>query len=303
MPSMNINASSGFILANLDPDNPLYPSAILNGAFFSGVTFLESFGESPAVIQSYTHTISFWYKIGVGAPVSQTETLPILTNEDAICYRTGLQVYMDHNSTENVSNLNVSSFGLNIANEAAFILEVPTHDDTWHHIAIYQKSWDIGESIKVVYLDGVEQIFPDGTNFISDEEFAYYDYWAVAAGARIDPQRFVGCIDELYVTFDDLDLRINNNIDKFINPSTFEPVLLGINGNIPTGNAAYLYLKDTGSDFATNYGSRPEVFITQGEIQSCSSKFPDAGVDPIIGYNSVLGTVQIIGLQGTYSKT
>jgi hypothetical protein len=301
--SINVNPSSGFVAEFLDPDNPLYPSATLNGAYFNGTTFLESFGDEPIVLNSYTHTISFWYKIGIGAPVSQFETLPIVTNEDAICYRTGLQIYMDYNSTQNVSNLNVSAFGANIANNAYFSLEVPTHDDTWHHIAIYQKSWENGESIEIVYLDGVQEIFTEGTDFISDGEFAYYDYWSVAAGQRIDPQRFVGCIDELYITFDDLDLSINNNIDKFINPVTLKPVILGINGNIPTGNPAYIYLNGTGTNFSINYGSRVEPFIIQGDIQSCTSKFPDGEVDPIIGYNSILGTVQIIGIIPTYSKT
>ena len=91
------------------------------------------------------------------------------------------------------------------------------------------------------------------------------------------------------------------NIDKLINTTTTEPVPLGPNGNLPTGSSAYIYLTDEGANFANNYGSRIEPFIVQGNIQSCSSKFPDSEVDPIIGYNSEIGTVQIIGNTPSYN--
>lgn len=281
MTSICINSAEGYNALN--EDNPLAPIANLNGAYFDGAVFLESFGDSSTITLSYTHTISFWYKIGVGAPKSRTDTMPVITSEDNICYKTTLEIYMTYNSTIGYSDLIVSASGVNIAYVAGFTLEIPTHDDTWHHIAIYQKSYEEADSINTVYLDGVFQSgITNVTAFVADEQFAYYDYWAVGAGKKSETERFFGCLDEIYVTFDDFDISVAANLQKLINSITDKPVPLGVSGDLPTGNSAYIYLTDQGSSFANNYGVRSEPFIVQGTIDTCTSVFPDSEVDPDI---------------------
>ena len=161
---------------------------------------------------------------------------------------------------------------------------MPTHDSTWHHIAFYQKSWDgVSQSDYSVYLDGISATgVTNILDFISDAEFAYQDYWAIAGSIKTEPQRFEGCLDHIYFTFDELDLSVDNNIDKFINPSTSEPVSLGVNGEVPTGNAAYIYLTGTVDTFTNNRGSRSEPFIATDTLTACSTKYPDDDVDPDI---------------------
>lgn len=301
MTRINIGPGFGFNANLLDPDNPLYPVADLNGAWFNGFTFIESHGTNPTVFESPTQTISFWYKIGIEAPKSPVNILPILTNEDAVCYKSPLQIYFEYNETIGYSNLTVLATGSNIANTTSFTVEdVETHDDTWHHVAIYMKAWGEGESINKVYIDEVNQIFTNTTDFTYEAGFARYDYWAVGAGLKADTQRLTGCMDELYITFDDLDISVAANLAKFINSTTSEPVPLGPTGNLPTGSSAYIYLKDSGASFANNYGSRSDPFIVQGEIQSCDSK---TGDEPLIGYNSVVGTIDIIGNIPEYSES
>lgn len=303
MGSININPSRGFDPAYFvdDPDNPINPSPQLNGTYFNSQLYFESFGDSVTAIYSNYHTLSFWYKIGSDAIDSKIFNRPILTVEDSVCYKVNMEVEMSYNKSIGTSDLNVVTRGLNVADEAEFYFEIPTHDDTWHHIAIYQKSWDgTGASVNKAYLDGVSQSITVVSTFITDKDFAYFDYWAVGAGQKTQSTRFEGCLSELYYTFDFLDISADTNINKFRNPTTGKPVGLGTKGELPTGNPAYIYLTGSGTNFAANKGTRSEPFIIQGEALACSKIYPDSEVDPLLGFNAQTGSVIFEGQTPSY---
>ena len=110
-----------------------------------------------------------------------------------------------------------------------------------------------------VLVDGVddENI---GTK-ISVDDFLDFTHtaegWSIGGFFNFDDNYLDGDLSEFYFSTEYNNFSIQANIDKFIDPTTFKPIDLGVDGSTPSGNAPLIYLpkgdpadnKGTGGNF------------------------------------------------------
>lgn len=283
--SINVNFGAGDGSIYYDEIVSLTGGMKLDGAFFNSLTYLEA-RSGILGVSTYTYTLSFWYKIASDLPNLYEDNRPVFSIQDCQCNLYGLSVWMQRDVNTEEVHLNIFSSAEDQAQRSQFYVEnIPTHDDTWHHVAIYQKSWDLTtkSTIRKVYIDGVAQTIGNISIINRDVDFYFGNQWRVAGGFDIDvPNRFHGCLDEIYFTIDDFDIGISGNLDKLYDSVNNYPIYLGAIGERPTKKQALIYMRDEGEGLPTNYGNLGFPFSTYGELPLCSDIYPEDPDNPDI---------------------
>lgn len=265
MTSINVNFGAGDV-GGYDDILGLTGGFKLNGAFFNNSTFLEA-TSGYYLTQSSTYALSFWYKIEEDLSNASEEPRPIFSIQDCRCFLYGLKVWMQLNDDGDAVDLHVLSSADDQSQQSIFKIEdIPTHDGVFHHVAIYETSYP---TISKVYLDTVDQTLVRESFFTRNAPFNFSNQWRVAAGDGDTTNRFNGCLDELYFTFENFDIGVAANLEKLIDSANLYPRYLGGQGQKPTGSQATIYLKDDCADFYVNYGNLPMPFAPYGELPCC----------------------------------
>ena len=243
----------------------------LEGAFFSGTNYLEA-QSGNLNYESYTYTLSFWYKIREDLPIGADEKV-IFNIQNCRCELYGLKVWLQYDEEVEVLTLNVLSSSEDQSQRSQFRVEdPPTHDDIWHHVIIYEQSYP---AISRIYIDAVLQTRQRLSIITRSIPFSFPNQWRVGAGDDSTSARYNGCLDQVYFTLEDLDIGISDNLDKFISLDTFTARYLGPIGERPTGNQAVVYLKDLCENFYINYGNLPIPYSAYGELACCDEEIID----------------------------
>lgn len=270
MTSININFGAGDI-DGYDAITGLTGGFELNGAFFTGINYLEAVSGT-LNDTTYTYTLSFWFKIDSDLPIPGEDPKPIFSVQDCRCGLYGIEVWLAKDLDLDEVNLHVLSSAQDQSQQSRFTIDnISTNDDTWHNVAIYEKSWP---SVSKVYIDGSLQTLNTESSFTRDVPFSLGNQWRIGAGSDDLTLRYNGCLDEVYFTQEDFDIGIASNLDKLLDISTNYPKYLGYLGEKPTGNQALIYLRDEEEQFNNNYGNLTEEFTKYGLFPYCQEPPP-----------------------------
>jgi hypothetical protein len=224
---------------------PLQPD-ISAAVDFDGTDYLS--GTGTAVHNSKVGLGSFWFKTtstGVH-PFSTGTTSPFV--EFAIILNSGV---LRISATNTLDLWTVNSFT----------------DGVWHHCLC---SWDAANDVGVVYVD--DELQPLSGSTVSDNN-AVWDESRYTVGRRYSAvtNTLDGCMAELYVTREYLDLSVEANRRKFISAAG-TPVSLGADGSLPTGNQPDIYLSGQAGNWnaGKNFGSGGDFTVT-GTLTDCAS--------------------------------
>lgn len=134
-------------------------------------------------------------------------------------------------------------------------------DTAWHHLMV---SWNhTATKVSHLYLDGASD-----PNLLVFTEDATVDWtggdWTIGSVATFN--KLAGCMTEVYVTNEYLDLSNSSNRLKFYNAGA--PVDLGADGSTPTGTQPLVYIRTwTGSPNAGSGGG----FTINGAFDACTA--------------------------------
>jgi len=126
--------------------------------------------------------------------------------------------------------------------------------DTWYHILI---SFDLSDSGKRhVYLDDSDLSTTVTWSIYTDGNLGWgtYSSWDIGSRQDYTNYTFAGCLSEVYLTNEYLDLSVEANRRKFIDASG-KPVNLGSDGSTPTGTQPLLYFNNPAATWNVNKGS------------------------------------------------
>ena len=223
-----------------------------NSTSIDGISdyFLLS-SQPTGAAQSKLATISFWLK-------------RTTTGTEAILYNTS------RNSIRFVGTGLSSQFRWTMKNSVGTtILDLKTadtvfNDTSWHHIIL---SYDLASGYHI-YVDGVIESVTEATATINDSVDWEEDALAVGA-TTVGGSLFPGCISELYLALEYIDLSVAANLAKFISDGI--PVSLGSDGSTPTGTAPMVYLKGNGAAFGTDSSGNGNTLTAIGSSSACST--------------------------------
>ena len=91
-------------------------------------------------------------------------------------------------------------------------------------------------------------------------------------------QFFPGALSDFYFTNERLKLTVEANRRRFIDASG-NPVFLGVNGELPTGTSALIYMRGNLTDQGVNSG-------TGGDFVSQGTQVPGETPGPVVGGTS-----------------
>lgn len=143
-------------------------------------------------------------------------------------------------------------------------------DSNWHH---FIASVDMSNTSN-------RHVYVDGSDVTSGVTWTHYVDaaldWDNTGSASIGSYnasgllKHNGCLSELWMTNEYIDLSVAANLAKFI--ADGKPVSLGADGSTPTGTQPLVYVPD--GDPSTNAGSSGNFTIT-GALDACSSSPTD----------------------------
>jgi len=284
-----LNPNAGYV-----PDLPVIAGEVLNCATvptkvappfiatareWDGATRNRRSGSVPTgVTDTRTGILSFWVNADtIGTP----EDLIMMCVDQIGGGAIGLQlrrtnfsggkIVMNMATTSGASAITMNNGGTMIV-------------DTWHHFLYaweYIFPADSAANFKL-YFDGVQQLDGVGganiTQGSTDEDIGWAargNAWTQgSAGANFDgggfggPRFFDGCLSNFYLNIDEhLDITIQANREKFRDGSG-NPVFLGADGSIPTGNQPAFYAAN--GELNTNDGYAEDLPVITGAVTDCA---------------------------------
>ena len=135
-----------------------------------------------------------------------------------------------------------------------------TTSATWFQ---FLASWNLATAAAHLYINNVDDLT---STTLTDDSIDYtVADWAIGAQAS-GGTKFNGCLSEVYLALEYVDLSSSANRAKFIATTINKPMYLGADGSVPTGTAALVYQRVVAgaavTTFGTNVGSAEDFVIT-----------------------------------------
>ena len=219
------------------------------------VAFLLS-SEPTGAALSKTGTISLWAKrssTGLHAVIYNTAKVSCRFVSTGNAFRWGL---------ENGAGTLI----LDVKTTTAF-----TVDGLWHHLIL---SYDLSTLTYQCYVDGVEETLILETSPVVDDTVDWLENALAIGSTTGGGAYFPGCLAEVYVALEYIDLSDSDNLAKFIN-SDGKPVDLGTDGSTPIGTAPMIYLNKNGERFGDDKSGNGNNLIEQGAPIACATSPSD----------------------------
>jgi hypothetical protein len=154
----------------------------------------------------------------------------------------------------------------------------------WYHLIASANS--ATQSIKM-YINDTSESLTETVNVL--DGLVYWDEANFNVGFSALNDTYVnGCVAELYMTDEYLDLDVEANRRKFIS-ATGAPVSLGADGSTPTGTQPRIYMSGAAANWnaGKNFGSWGDFTVT-GALTDCASS-PEISASVTTTYSETLG--------------
>ncbi len=277
--SDSIPVTAGAVVDCADAPNKIPPPFITSAREWDGATRNRRSGSVPTgVTNTRTGILSFWFNADtIGTP----EDIIMMCVDQIGGGAIGLQLRRTNFSGGKiVMNMVTTTGAAAITMNNGGSMSV----DTWHHF-IYTWEYifpaDSAANFKM-YFDGVQQLDGVGganiTQGSDDNDIAWAargNAWTQgSAGANFDgggfggPRFLDGCLSNFYLNIDEhLDITIAANLEKF-RSALGDPVNLGANGEIPTGNAPAFFAEN--GELNPNAGYSDNLPVVLGAVIDCA---------------------------------
>lgn len=132
---------------------------------------------------------------------------------------------------------------------------------SWHHVTV---GADTATSSSFVILDG--STVTNELVLTADGIIDFSDVTLACGATTVGGSLFVGCMQDMYLTNEFLDMTSAPNLAKVYGPG---PVDLGADGSNVTGTAALIHQRNPAATFEVNGGSLGD-FTRNGTIGNCA---------------------------------
>jgi hypothetical protein len=216
------------------------PTYLANAAHFNSANYLYRNG-SISTTNSATCLASFWIKFSSG-----NGTNVAVFGDDGPGMRiiilrgswNGLQVGFSDSDGVTATSMDSGGFAV-------------VADETWHHVLIATNSNN--SSACKLLVDGVNRTGSVLTNSVA-ADFSRSAFWKIGGGWTINNVD-ADIAEFFFAPGQWLDLTNAANVAKFRDVATGKPVMLGSNGELPTGIAPAIYMKLVPGSYGVNSGT------------------------------------------------
>lgn len=227
---------------------------LVSGADFDGTNdFMTTGAGLTGAADGKVGTVMLWFRLDGGDGTSMTIFQACTTVGGAVSHWR-----IRRESTNLISIIGNNAAGtiiLSISTAATY-----TANATWRQLLA---SWNLATAAAHIYVSDVSDLT---STTLTDDSIDYtVADWAIGAQAN-GGTKFNGCLSEVYLALEYVDLSSSTNRAKFITGVTAKPMYLGTDGSVPTGTAAIVYQRVVAgaavTTFATNKGTGGNFTIT-----------------------------------------